>query len=303
MAACSELSPSAPSPNSLSSTVLEAHQSLIQADRENEPRFRELLEQLRREVAQHPPPLIPKAVGALRLASRCLTPENLGGDFFAISAPSPELLTILICDVMGHGPRASAGTTLLRGLVSQNPGVATNPGLMLSELNRALFEILKPSATPMFASAFYAVVNVADGRCSYANAGHPSPLRIEIPTETVTMLDREPKGPALGLFEAAKYPTRSCTLARGERLLLFTDGVYELDGVDGADFGQSRLREAVGELAGLSQERFLDELVADLKGFSVDGEFGDDACLLTLEFVDRRTTDDPARGLRPVVHG
>jgi sigma-B regulation protein RsbU (phosphoserine phosphatase) len=93
--------------------------------------------------------------------------------------------------------------------------------------------------------------------------------------------------PALGLMREAAYPVTSLPLVVGDALLLFTDGLYEVEGRDGKQFGFERLQEAVGRRIGLPAGQLLDELVAEARRHAASGEFGDDVCLLEIEFAAR----------------
>jgi serine phosphatase RsbU (regulator of sigma subunit) len=73
-------------------------------------------------------------------------------------------------------------------------------------------------------------------------------------------------------------------LERGDRLLVFTDGAYEVEGAGGQFYGQQRLRETLLAGAKKPADQLLDEILVDLRRFSINGELSDDACLLALDF-------------------
>jgi serine phosphatase RsbU (regulator of sigma subunit) len=66
-------------------------------------------------------------------------------------------------------------------------------------------------------------------------------------------------------------------------LLLFTDGLYEVDSPGGGEFGQERLLRAVRQRAKLPAEQLLDELLAEVRHFGAMQEFEDDVCLVGVE--------------------
>ena len=90
-------------------------------------------------------------------------------------------------------------------------------------------------------------------------------------------------GPALGLFGDSKYLTGQCALTPGDIILLFTDGLVEVEGADGEDFGQERLLAATSTRQSLPLGKMMDELIAEVRGFSGGAEFSDDVCLLAME--------------------
>jgi sigma-B regulation protein RsbU (phosphoserine phosphatase) len=141
----------------------------------------------------------------------------------------------------------------------------------------------------------------ADGGMRFANAGHPPPFHVRRAAGEVERLQHagEKPGPALGFVPNATYSTFERSLAPGDLLMLFTDGLYEIDGPGDTLYEMSQLTEAIARRRALPTPELLDDLVAELRHFSVTGEFGDD-------MPDRPGHHTPARwpaGLTPVFGG
>lgn len=88
------------------------------------------------------------------------------------------------------------------------------------------------------------------------------------------------KGPGLGLLGEAQYGEESIPLAGVKTLLLFTDGIYEVENSDGEAFLQNRLVQTVNRARGSVLEEQLDTILGEVKGFTEGGGFDDDVCLL-----------------------
>src|SRR5438552_13343737 len=116
-------------------------------------------------------------------------------------------------------------------------------------MNQALLAILRRTRTPMFASAFYVYVDVETGELRFGNAGHPKPLLLRKATRTVDVLAPSDChiGSALGVFDQVHYEACSVQASQGDTILLFTDGLFEVEGPGGEYFDQRRLVEAVRE--------------------------------------------------------
>ncbi len=230
------------------------------------------------------PHVVPPMESALRFCHRWIPTTTLGGDFFDVLALSETQAGVFICDVMGHGVRSALVTAMMRALVGERTSVAANPGEFLQELNRHLIGILQQTRTPLFASAFYFVADVETGEISYANAGHPSPLWVRREAGVVEPLPlaEAASGPALGVFEDATYDTSQCTLAVEDFLVLFTDGLVEVEGPTG-EYGEERLMEAVRAHLHLEPALLFEALMADIRGFSGSEDFEDDVCLVGME--------------------
>ena len=231
-----------------------------------------------------------------QLAHRYLTTESLAGDFFKAYALSGGRIGILICDVMGHGVRSALIAALLCGLVEEFEFEREAPGLMLTRLNAGLSRVLGPARAEMFATACYVVVDPAKRQLHLSIAGHPGPYLLRHAGAHVERLSPG-RGPALGLFEAAVYPEATVPIAGDDLILLYTDGISEVEG-PGGEFFEARLPEALRRHAGEEPEAFLDDLLDDARRFSCTGGFHDDVCLIALQVgqaADVRLTQVIAR--------
>ena len=204
-------------------------------------------------------------------------------DVFALS---DTVAGIVVCDVMGHGVRASLVTVMLRTLVEELLPVAADPGEFLAGINRGLLAILKHSHQPMFATAFYLVADAAAGQLRYAGAGPSQSLARAAPGRHRGSVGHAGDGGrerALGLFEDSQYAAAQCALAPDDVIVLYTDGLFEVEGRDGSQYGQERLLAAVQGRIALPPARLFDELVAEVQQFAVRQDFLDDVCLVGLE--------------------
>ena len=210
---------------------------------------------------------------------------QVGGDFFNILPLAANKAGLFICDVMGHGVRSALVTAMVRALVEELRPIAADPGQLLTRINRDIRAILQQTGTPLFTTAFYLVADLETRQITYANAGHPRPFLIHRPRGEVEILkyaDGKAR-PALGLFENTAYPTASRPLAGGDLVMLFTDGLYEVEGPGREQFSQELLLEAVRKHAHLHCEELFNELLKEIPDFAEGHEFTDDVCLVGME--------------------
>jgi sigma-B regulation protein RsbU (phosphoserine phosphatase) len=210
---------------------------------------------------------------------------SVSGDFFEVLKLSDTTVGIFICDVMGHGVRAALVASTVSALVGQLRDYLGDPGELLSRLNRALRSTLEFSEVPLFASAFYLLADLEKGEMRYANAGHPNPLRIHCARDRseTYFLNGSKHGPALGLFDDAVYANNECELSPQDTLLLFTDGLFEVEGPDGDIYDYRRLLEAVNRRRGLPAFQLCQEVIEEVERFSEGKHFSDDVCLVAME--------------------
>ncbi|HZR15852.1 MAG TPA: SpoIIE family protein phosphatase [Verrucomicrobiae bacterium] len=239
----------------------------------------------------HQYPRIPKdrsaASLALRFSHRYLPAAAVGGDFFDVFAISDTAAGVFICDVMGHGMRAALITAIMRGLVEELMPAANNAGQFLTEVNRSLHAILRRTRQPFMSTAFYLIADTATAQVQFASAGHPSPIRLQRGSGTVSLLkDCDARhGPALGLFEKADFPACRCPMSPEDLFLLFTDGIYEADNFAGEEYGQARLLAGLRRRLRVPTEALLDALIHDVQDFAGNREFDDDVCLVAMDVL------------------
>jgi len=186
---------------------------------------------------------------------------------------------------MGHGVRAALVAAILRALVEDARRQATEPSRFLQELNRGIFRILHHTGLTMFVSACYVLADVARGELLYANAGHPAPLcvhRAQGSVEPLSFRGLKP-GQVLGIFDNAQYHSSSCKVSAGDTLLLFTDGLFEVEGADAQYYDEARLLRAVSQRTSLCADELCQQLVAEVQEFAATKDFTDDVCLIAVE--------------------
>jgi phosphoserine phosphatase RsbU/P len=227
------------------------------------------------------------ADSAFQFVHRYQPAEGVSGDFFNISALSDTEVGVFICDVTGHGIRAALVTAMIRALTEELKPFARDPGEFLRKLNFDLYSILKNTGTPMLTTAFYLVADCRTGAVRFANAGHPKPLIIRRSQNQVEPLSNAcGKGqPALGLFEQPPYETSTASLAPGDFMMFFTDGLYEVQGQNEELYSQQRLVLDMKNLLHQPPAVLFDELIQSVRTFAVNGQFDDDVCLVGMDYI------------------
>jgi serine phosphatase RsbU (regulator of sigma subunit) len=240
-----------------------------------------------------------QAASAVKFHSIYHPTSSVSGDFFNVVRVSDNAVGIFICDVMGHGVRAALVTAMMRALEEQLVESAGDPGALLTEMNRALRGILRQLGTTLFTTACYLIVDVASARLTFANAGHPSPLlvrgaprEVEViaasggaASEVEAVIATRFAGPALGLFEDVQYLTHERLVAAGDLILVFTDGLFEVENANAEAFSMERLREAIRHRTGLPLAQLMQEVFTEIEDFAEGRAFADDVCLVGMEIV------------------
>ena len=242
---------------------------------------------LAREIQQaaFPSEISPVRYGGaeVRFYHRYQPASKLAGDFFEVFPLGEGLAGFFVCDVMGHGVRSALIVSMLRGLTEkQRQTVGKEPGVFLTGLNDGLCHLLERTSQMIFATAIYGVVDLAGGEVRLSVAGHPDPLVRRAGKTDFLVLNEDEKGPGLGVVPEFSFEEISIPLSGLEGIWAFTDGVFEVLGEDGEEFGPERLRDAM-QAAELGAEA-IEKAVKVACDYSAADAFDDDLCLLGVEF-------------------
>jgi serine phosphatase RsbU (regulator of sigma subunit)/anti-sigma regulatory factor (Ser/Thr protein kinase) len=184
------------------------------------------------------PTRIPPA-GPFSIATCCESAQDVGGDFLDVIPVGETGVLFVIADVMGKGIPAALFAAILRSVIRSLPQHFTDPALLLSTVNRILYDDF--SRVDMFSTALVAYLDRPGRRLLTANAGH-CPLLVAQPGEPGVQRI-EASGPPLGVLAEVGYYAEQVSMRRGARALIYTDGVTELANPASEMFGEQRLIE------------------------------------------------------------
>lgn len=238
-------------------------------------------------LSQHNPNFpenVPAEQSALNFAYRYIPASSLAGDFFEIFPISDHEVGIMIYDVMGHGIRASLLTAYFHGLVEELMPIAADSVAFMKRLNIGLNAVVAQFYSGMFATAFYLVADIKTGKMRYTNAGHPMPFILKRDSGVVEKLELQVKHsePALGLFKDFSYTASEYKMSDDDIVLLYTDGIFEVEDISGNLFGETRLQNSIQNQLYKAPDQMLDEILREVNGFAATGEFNDDVCAVTV---------------------
>jgi sigma-B regulation protein RsbU (phosphoserine phosphatase) len=151
-------------------------------------------------------------------------------------------------------------------------------------VNSGLNRILRQTTSPLYASAFYLKIDLAEKCVSYCNAGHPPQLHFRRKRgEVERLFDKSKTGPVLGLEEDAVFPTHTTSVDDDDALVLFTDGILEVPNPDGEPFGIVRLEAAAKQALHERPQRIVEHIVEAANRHAGTTVFPDDVCLVAIE--------------------
>jgi serine phosphatase RsbU (regulator of sigma subunit) len=205
--------------------------------------------------------------------------REVGGDFYDfIELPGePRRLGMVIADVVGKGVAAALfmarGSTIIHTAALANQ----NPRDTLSQANSL---ILQHQNSELFVTAFYAVLDTNSGVLEYSSAGHNPPLWHR--SDTGQCHELRVPGIVLGIFQQVALENHQVTIAPGDYLVLYTDGVTEAMNADRAFFDQKRLEATIAANAGGTAQQVLEAIVERVRVFAGDIPPSDDITLMVV---------------------
>ncbi len=208
--------------------------------------------------------------------------DAIGGDFYGATMLEHGRLAVYVADVAGHGVSAALLAVLFhQRLVAFNArDLPRSPATTLADLNRGLLEECRASG--LFVTVAYALVDGIDRTVVLASAGHPPAIVLRRSGSCERLAKT---GPALGLAPDASYEEHRITLAEGDRILLYTDGLTGAMSERASD-----LDFVLSALAGGTEDGA--KVVARLVGWSCRAATEDDTTLVLLTASGGASTFD-----------
>ena len=230
------------------------------------------------------------ALPGWQIAASLTAAREVAGDFYdAFLLPSGELLCA-IGDVCDKGVGAALFMTLFRSLVrvtatsdlghSLAGNSALSPTARLRHVLSYTNEYIADTHADanMFATLFVAILNPHSGLLSYINAGNEPPLLVRADG---TLVSLPPGGPTVGVIPGAAFRTGEITLAAGDLLLAFTDGLPDALDDQGHSFGRERVQQLLRPQPA-SPAGLLQQITSQAAQFSGSAAQFDDITLLAV---------------------
>jgi sigma-B regulation protein RsbU (phosphoserine phosphatase) len=202
------------------------------------------------------------------------SPE-VSGDYFDVFPLRADQTALCIADVAGKGLAAARLAGELQAAVRGFAPEAASPAELCTQVNQAL---CRPGGEPRLITMFYGVLDIAQKRLRYENAGHCLPLLVRA--------DNAVEFPAsfsgvVGIFSHWLYQNQEVELHSGDCLLLLTDGLLQAQGRRRQEFGYQRLIAAVERGRAEGAEKLSQAILAEVSHYT-GGTWRDDASLIVL---------------------
>jgi len=203
--------------------------------------------------------------------------RDASGDFVDLIPLDDGRWGLLIADVSGKGMPAALymalSRTLIRTFAFERDGV---PARVVGAANARM---LADTDNELFLTAFFGVLDPANARLVYCNAGHNPPYLLRA-GDGGAIEELAATGLPLGMLETTEWEDASVHFEPGDTLVLYTDGVLDAENEDGETFGEKRLAEAARDNLGKSAIELRDALSGTVLGFVGTAPQVDDITLM-----------------------
>jgi serine phosphatase RsbU (regulator of sigma subunit)/putative methionine-R-sulfoxide reductase with GAF domain len=217
-------------------------------------------------------------VPGFQIASYWRSARRVGGDFYDFMPLANHQVGLAIADVADKGVPAALFMALSRTLLRATAMSGRTPADTLSRANEL---IMSDARSDLFVTIFYGVLDPKSAKFTYANAGHNPPIWYEARSNTTRFMKEH--GIALGVVPEVLVKDHVLTLAPGDVLVLYTDGVTEAFNAAGDEFGDRHLAQVVRECAAGTAEEISQAIVSAVRAFVGDEPPFDDVTMVVVK--------------------
>lgn len=205
--------------------------------------------------------------------------KEVAGDFFDFLFLDENRFCFMISDVSGKGVPSALFMVIVKTLLNAESKRGYSIDNLINNVNNSL---VKNNDTAMFATLIFAVLDLKTGELQIINAGH-NPPAIGNETDGFRYLKIN-QNIALGVFDDFSFESDNITLKKGDKILLYTDGVTEAYNKKGQIFTEDRLLTLINNNKADKSIDLVLKIQQEIKKFSIDAEQSDDITILAVTY-------------------
>lgn len=226
-------------------------------------------------------PVREPAVSGFVIEALYVPMSRVGGDFYDFVTDADGGLGVLVADVVGHGVPAAMIAAMTKIAFVQQKAHIHDPLQVLQGMDRQLLET--GATRNNFLTAGYVYIDPKQSVLYTANAGHPPVLVCKAGEKKIHKL--RPRGTVLGLFGDHDPELEQIPVSAGDRIILYTDGVFECPNANQDWYGEDRFFDLIAAYRDKPPAELLQQLHQELiawAGKSAEG-FEDDVTAVVVD--------------------
>ena len=212
--------------------------------------------------------------------------KEVGGDFYDFYMIDDDHFAVVVGDVSGKGVPAALFMVITKTLLKDTAMYCLNPAQIFSSVNNLLCE---GNESGLFTTCWMGILTLSTGELLFANAGHNAPVLFH--DNEFTYLKTKPNLMLAGM-EQIPYAEHKITLAPGDGLFIYTDGITEATDSQNQLYGEERLLKVMQNTKGLASRKVLEVVRKDIDAFVAGAQQFDDITMLQMTYKGRDAAGD-----------
>ncbi len=206
--------------------------------------------------------------------------KEVGGDFYDYFIIDKTHVGVVIADVSGKGVGAALFMTISKTVLKNQLQLGISPEEALTNANRQLCE---NNDAGLFVTCWAGVYNTDTGVLTFVNAGHNPPVVLRKGQQPEFLKQRS--GFVLAGMDGFKYRQQEISLAQGDEMFFYTDGVTEATDADNRLYGENRLLHCLSGCSDIDVGEQLNVLKEDIDSFVGGVDQFDDITIMAMRIT------------------
>jgi sigma-B regulation protein RsbU (phosphoserine phosphatase) len=263
--------------NSMAADLKKNIEELRRTTAEKERYAKEM--EIAKEIQNNFLPEFTPTIPGIELAATTLPAMEIGGDLYDFIPVTKERWGLAIADVSGKGVSAALFMALCSTLIRVSGDAEADPSVVLEHANKMIYADGRSS---MFITIFYGVLDPANRKFTYVNAGHNLPMLLRGNSLNVQTLE-EGRCIALGVVPEVNLTCAELALEHNDLIVMYTDGVTEAFNPHDEQFGEERLMDYLQKHRNYPVQAIIDGLIEDVRKFCGNRQQSDDITLVIIK--------------------
>jgi serine phosphatase RsbU (regulator of sigma subunit) len=220
----------------------------------------------------------PSVLNDLNIVSRYFPMSEVGGDFYDISKLNDFKYRFFLADATGHGVQAAMITMAIKGVYDSLKHIALETNVLMDVFNNDFIE--RYISLNTYLTCIVVDLDTQHHKLKFASAGHPPALLLR--ESSVQLLEKT--GKMIGILKNINYKSLEYAFNPGDRVYIYTDGIFEEFNSNKEEFGDVRLHSILKDNFGFSMEESIEKALTSLDRFLGEKEKQDDITILGIEY-------------------
>ncbi|MCB1176067.1 MAG: SpoIIE family protein phosphatase, partial [Leptospiraceae bacterium] len=223
-----------------------------------------------------------KLIEELEIIPIYIPMSEVGGDFYTVSKYSDFTYRVFLADATGHGVQAALITMAIKGIYDNIKNLKIQLNEVMEILNNEF--INRYSILNAFFTAIIIDIDVKNHKINYVSAGHPQGILLKN-----GKLDKFLKktGKLIGIENDVFYNSVKFDFFPGDRIFIFTDGIFEEFNTEYEEFGEKRLYEEFEKNSNLNIFDSIQNVQSELNKFIMGKEMEDDITVIGIGYKEK----------------